>query len=128
MTTRLSIILSPIVGAACILVGLFAFGFGVAAIVDGFGYSALHQNMRLCSDFVESHITHYQRFPSESELEGWRNEQRIAERFSIAGPDGLNGFHRYESRSAGAPTTTFRIAYWDGDRFEFYRKRPIQTI
>ncbi|MFN7563015.1 MAG: hypothetical protein ACK5TH_14630 [Prosthecobacter sp.] len=109
---------------ACGVLSIFALLGGafcfLAAVVDGIYFSRLHSKMFNCARFVEAHIQENSMFPTSGQLQRWSNENGDLLPFRIGEPGADDSFTILDGQSTEPHFKKYRIAYWTGDRSEFF--------
>jgi hypothetical protein len=102
-------------------IALIAAGFFIlASVVDGIYYYRLHGKMRECGAFVNVHVDKHGRFPSTESMSDWSKMHDVFPRFYLGSPGSSDSMSHLEDQFVKTGFRDFRIAYWDGDRFEFF--------
>lgn len=91
-----------------------------AAVADGFYYRRLHAEMMECAAFVRNHIGKNPRYPTAELLDDWGRENDISHRFRLGGRGSSFSVPNLAGEPHHSESGRFRIAHWDGDRFEFF--------
>ncbi len=104
-------------GVICIF-ALLGGAFGLmAAVADGVYYYNIHTKMIECNEFVKVHLKAQGRFPYRATMDDWSQKHGVFPGFSLGAPGADESFDLLEGRWGSGD---YRIAYWDGDRHEFF--------
>lgn len=111
-------------GGACKVassIALIAASFSMlATVVDWIYYFKIHGMMRECGAFVKAHVDKLEQFPSTETMDNWSHSHDLSPRLRVGAPGALDSMKILEGDLVKAGFRDFRIAYWDGDRFEFF--------